>query len=163
VGPVPAVRSGYSETHAALAITAMSIGSFVFQYPLGILADRMNRTTLLAICASSGVVGAILAPFAISTPFATYLLLFVWGGIIMGIYTIGLTLLGERFKGAELASANATYVMLYAVGLLCGPLVEGVALDTWNPHGLMVSLAAITAFYVLFLMFRRGSSSTART
>lgn len=105
----------------------------------------------------------MLAPFAISTPIATYLLLFMWGGIIMGIYTIGLTLLGERFKGAELASANATYVMLYAVGLLCGPLIEGVALDVWNPHGLMVSLAVITAFYVLFLIFRRGSSSAART
>jgi predicted MFS family arabinose efflux permease len=123
----------------------------------------MNRRTLLIICASTGVAGALLAPFAIATPIATYLLLFFWGGIVMGIYTIGLTLLGERFKGAELASANATYVMLYAVGLLCGPLVEGVALDAWNPHGLMVALAAITAFYVLFLMVRRSSSGAART
>jgi len=161
--PVYAVRSGYTETHAALAITAMSVGSFVFQYPLGILADRMNRRTLLVICASTGVAGAILAPFAIATPLATYLLLFIWGGIIMGIYTVGLTLLGERFKGAELASANATYVMLYAVGLLCGPLVEGVALDAWNPHGLMAALAVITAFYVLFLMVRHDSSGAART
>ena len=161
--PVYAVRSGYSEAHAALGVTALSIGSFVFQYPLGILADRMNRRSLLIICASTGVVGALLTPLAIATPIATYLLLFVWGGIIMGIYTIGLTLLGERFKAAELASANATYVMLYAVGLLCGPLVEGPALDAWNPHGLMVALAAITAFYVLFLMVSRGSSSTART
>ena len=34
------------------------------------------------------------------------------------------TLLGERFKGAELASANAANVMLYASGLLLGPLAE---------------------------------------
>jgi MFS family permease len=159
--PVYAVRSGYTETHAALAITAMSIGSFVFQYPLGILADRMNRRTLLIICASTGIVGAVLTPFAIATPILTYVLLFFWGGIIMGVYTIGLTILGERFKGRELASANATYVMLYAIGLLSGPVVEGVALDAWNPHGLMVVLALISAFYVIFLMVRRPSSASA--
>ncbi|MGZ6006191.1 MAG: MFS transporter [Rhizomicrobium sp.] len=153
--PVYAVRSGYTETHAALAITAMSIGSFVFQYPLGILADRMNRRTLLILCASTGVAGAILTPFAIATPILTYLLLFFWGGIIMGVYTIGLTLLGERFKGRDLASANATYVMLYAIGLLSGPMVEGVALDAWNPHGLMVVLALISVFYMIFLMVSR--------
>lgn len=159
--PVYAVRSGYTETHAALAITAMSIGSFVFQYPLGILADRMNRRTLLIICASTGIAGAVLTPFAIATPILTYVLLFFWGGIIMGVYTIGLTILGERFKGRELASANATYVMLYAIGLLSGPVVEGVALDAWNPHGLMVVLALISAFYVIFLMVRRPSSASA--
>ncbi|MGZ6022065.1 MAG: MFS transporter [Rhizomicrobium sp.] len=153
--PVYAVRSGYTETHAALAITAMSIGSFVFQYPLGILADRMNRRTLLILCASTGVAGAILTPFAIATPILTYLLLFFWGGIIMGVYTIGLTLLGERFKGRDLASANATYVMLYAIGLLSGPMVEGVALDAWNPHGLMAVLALISVFYVIFLTVSR--------
>ena len=161
--PVYAVRSGYSETHAALAITAMSIGSFAFQYPLGILADRMNRRSLLIICASTGIAGAVLTPFAVATPILVYALLFFWGGIIMGVYTIGLTILGERFKGRELASANATYVMLYAIGLLGGPMVEGVALDLWNPNGLMVVLAAISAFYVIFLMLRGKRSGRAAT
>jgi MFS family permease len=161
--PVYAVRSGYSDTHAALAITAMSLGSFVFQYPLGMLADHMNRQTLLIICAATGVLGAVLTPLAIGTPSLTYLLLFFWGGIIMGIYTVGLTLLGERFRGRALASANATYVMLYAVGLLGGPMFEGVALDAWNPHGLMVVLALISGFYVLFLTLNRGTPATAQT
>ncbi len=138
--PVYAVRSGYSrDSSAALAITAMSIGSLVFQYPLGYLADRMDRRELLLICASTGIIGAVLTPFLIHWPPAIYTLLFFWGGVVMGIYTIGLTLLGERFKGAELANANAAYVMLYASGLLAGPTIEGVALDAWNPHGLMVA------------------------
>jgi MFS family permease len=158
--PVYAVRSGYSETHAALAITAMSLGSFVFQYPLGMLADRMNRQTLLIVCAATGVLGAVLTPFVVATPSLTYPLLFVWGGLFMGIYTVGLTLLGERFRGRALASANATYVMLYAVGLLGGPVFEGFALDLWNPHGFMVVLALISGLYVLFLMFNRGTPTT---
>ena len=70
----------------------------VFQYPLGMLADRFDRRRLLILCASGGIAGAALTPFAIVVPGAMYVLLFLWGGIIMGIYTIGLTLLGERFR-----------------------------------------------------------------
>lgn len=153
--PVYAVRSGFSEAHAALAVAATSLGSMVFQYPLGMLADRFDRRTLLTICASAGIFGAALTPLAIGSTAATYALLFVWGGLIMGVYTVGLTLVGERFKGAELAGANAAYVMLYALGLLAAPPLEGVALDAWNPTGLMAALAAISLIYVAFLMVRR--------
>ena len=156
--PVYAVRSGFTEAHAALAITATSLGSMVFQYPLGMLADRFDRRTLLIVCASASVAGAGLTPFLIATPLATYALLFMWGGLMMGIYTIGLTLVGQRFKGPELASANAAYVMLYAMGLLAGPPVEGVALDAWNPNGLMVAMASIGVIYVIFLVLRRRAA-----
>jgi MFS family permease len=157
--PVYAVRSGYSETGAALAITATSLGSFLFQWPLGRLADRMDRRTLLTICAASGIFGAVLTPLLAPYPALLYALLFLWGGMVMGIYTTGLTLLGERFKGAELANANAAYVMLYATGLLAGPTFEGAALDAWNPHGLMLVLGLITLIYLGFLLTRRRESA----
>ncbi len=47
--PVYAVRAGYSEAHAALAVTAIAAGSIVFQYPTGWLADRMDRRRLLMV------------------------------------------------------------------------------------------------------------------
>jgi MFS family permease len=149
--PVYAVRSGYSEAHAALAVTAMSVGSMVFQYPIGHLADRIDRRKLLIVCAATGIAGAIVTPFAIAMPLLMYFVLFVWGGWILGVYSIGLTLLGERFNGPELPSANAAFIMSYCVGLLAGPALEGAALDAWNPHGLMVVLGAISVAYVGYL------------
>lgn len=154
--PVYAVRAGFSESGAALAITATSLGSFLFQWPIGWLTDQMDRQRLLLICAATGVFGAALTPFLIMVPPLLYALLFLWGGMVMGIYTVGLMLVGERFRGAELANANAAYVMLYAIGLLAGPSLEGVALDAWNPHGLMLVLGVITLIYVGFLLSRRS-------
>jgi MFS family permease len=150
--PVYAVRSGYTEAHAALCVTAIALGSVVFTYPLGALADRYDRRTLLIICALSGVAGAILVPFAVHTPPVFYLLLLLWGGLVLGVYSVGLTILGERFQGPTLASANAAYVMFYCIGLLLGPASEGAALDVWNPHGLMVMLGVISAGYVVWLL-----------
>lgn len=150
--PVYAVRSGYTEAHAALAVTAMSVGSILFQYPLGMLSDRINRRTLLLICSVIGIAGAIVAPFAVSNPPLLYFVLVIWGGWILGIYSVGLTLLGEQFKGPGLATANAAYIMSYCTGLLAGPALEGAALDAWNPHGLMVVLGTICAVYAGYLL-----------
>ena len=150
--PVYAVRSGYTEAHAALAVTAMSVGSIVFQYPIGFLADRMDRRVLLVICTATGIVGAAVTPFAIAIPKLMYFVLFLWGGWVLGVYSVGLTVLGERFSGPELASANAAFIMCYCMGLLAGPAIEGVALDLWNPHGLLVVLGTISAAYVGYLV-----------
>jgi predicted MFS family arabinose efflux permease len=114
---------------------------------------------LLRLCAGVGVAGAAATPFLIRLPWAIYPMLFVWGGTVFGIYTIGLTLLGQRFQGPELAGANAAYVMLYALGLLAGPPLEGVALDWWNPHGLMAVLAASCLIYMAFLTVRRARAA----
>ena len=153
--PVYAVRLGYTEAHAALVVSAIAIGSVVFQYPIGQLADRIDRRWLLAFCAASGIIGSALTPFAVGTPVLFYLLLLVWGGLILGVYSVSLTLLGQRFKGGALATANAAFVMCYCMGLLAGPAAEGAALDAWNPHGLVVVLGAICAIYVGFLLLPR--------
>jgi MFS family permease len=154
--PVYAVRLGYTEAHAALIATAIAAGSILFQYPIGWLTDHMDRRRLLAICAASGVIGSALTPFAVSVPVLFYLLLLVWGGVILGIYSVGLTLLGERFKGHQLASANAAFVLAYCMGLLVGPAVEGAALQLWDPHGLVAVLGAICLGYLVFLVRPRA-------
>ena len=85
----------------------------------------MDRRLLLALCTSTGIVGALVTPFVIGWPPAYYLLLFLWGGLILGVYSIGLTMLGQRFTGAELVSANAGFIMPYASGRMWGPAAAG--------------------------------------
>lgn len=153
--PVYAVRSGYGEAAAALTVTAIALGSIALQYPIGWLSDRMDRRVLLMLCASTSIVGAALTPLVVHAPYLFYLLLFVWGGLVLGMYSVGLTLLGQQFQGRVLVNANAAFVMSYSAGLLFGPAAEGLALDAWNPHGLLAALAAISIVYIGVLAVRR--------
>ena len=83
--------------------------------------------------------------------------LFVWGGIIGGLYMIGLAELGARYEGAELASANAAFVMFYATGMLIGPPLLGRALDASPHYGLFGGMAALIALdLVVFIAFSRA-------
>ena len=48
-------------------------------------------------------------------------------------FTVGLTLLGERFRDVELVAANAVYSLLFGLGGLAGPFLAGVAMDRYGP------------------------------
>ncbi|MEJ8573410.1 MFS transporter [Microbaculum marinum] len=148
------IRGGMGETQAALLITMAGLGNVVSQIPLGLIADRTNRTLAMAVCAALGFVGAALLPFTIDTPWLIFSIIFVWGGISAGLYTIGLTQLGARFTGADLAAANGLFVMLYALGMIIGPPIAGVAMDAWPGFGMPMAIALFFGLYSAMAFIR---------
>jgi len=148
------IGTGMTETAAALLITMAGLGNLLFQIPIGIFADRANRTLTLAVCGAFGFAGAAALPFAIGSPWALFAIIFLWGGLSAGLYTVGLTQLGARFSGADLAAANSLFVMLYAVGMLVGPAVGGVAMDVWPVGGLPFAIAAFFGLYAVMAFAR---------
>jgi MFS family permease len=77
-------------------------------------------------------------------------ILFLWGGVVAGLYTIGLAHLGSELTGRELASANAAFVFCYAIGMLAGPQAVGVGMDMLGPKGFPMTLGVFFAAYALF-------------
>jgi MFS family permease len=83
--------------------------------------------------------------------------------LISGLYTVGLAMLGERFTGIDLATANAAFVVMYAFGMLVGPPVLGAGLDIWNPHGAPVVVAVMCAAYAIAAALWAGGSRAAKS
>ena len=140
---------GMTESAAALLITAIGLGNMVLQIPIGLLADRVNRNLLLVLCSTGACAGIGLVFLSIGSYPVLFGVFFIAGGLAAGLYTVGLTLLGTRFSGAELASANGLFVMMYAVGMIIGPLTSGAAMQIAPSHGLLVVLAALFGGYAL--------------
>jgi MFS family permease len=148
--PLYGTESGYDQASAARLLTWFYIGNVGLQFPLGYVADRFGRFRLLRLCVAGTLIGAILLPllFAQELPLRTMLLL--WGGMTMGIYTLSLALLGERFKPGDLSAANAAYVMMYEFGGLGGPVMAGGMMDMMGRHGLPLFAVIITALYLIY-------------
>jgi MFS family permease len=148
--PVWGVRVGLGETLAASCLTAIYFGAIALQLPIGWLSDKLARVTALRLCAGIGLLGAglVLLLGGVAVP-ALFLLLFLWGGFATGIYPVALSMAGERFSASELVTANAAMIIAYGLGAFVGPAVGGVAMDLWNPAGLLALLtllfAALTA------------------
>ena len=146
--PVFGVNAGYGVAAAALLVSAMAAGSIALQIPIGLLADRTDRRRVLALCALIGLGGGLAMPLASANPLLLFCILFLWGGVVAGLYTVGLTHLGARFSGSDLASANAAFIMMYSLGAVVGPASAGALMRLTPLWGLPMAIVIFMAFYV---------------
>jgi MFS family permease len=154
---VYAVRQGTSEASATLLLSAWAIGNIVLVPALGWLSDRQDRRIVLMGCALASTAAALSMPFFQGVGASTLSVVFLWGGFVSALYALGLTHLGERFTGHELASANSAFAILYAAGVMAGPALGGIAMDAWNPHGLIAILALIPAVFAALAGWRAAT------
>jgi MFS family permease len=156
--PVYGTRIGYTETDAALLLTAVGLGNVLMQIPLGLLSDRIgDRRHLLIACALIGLAGMIALPFVSHDWHLTAGVLFLWGGVVAGLYTVGLAHLGSRLSGRDLASANAAFVLCYGIGMLAGPQAIGIGMDLFGPNGFAYAIMVFFAAYLVLGFMRLGS------
>jgi MFS family permease len=150
--PIFAKAEGFTEAQSGILLSTMAIGNVVFQIPVGVLSDRLrDRRKLLTAIGSVGLIGSLLLPFVTRDWLVFSVLLLVFGGAIAGLYTVGLSHLGSRFRGAELAGANAAFIFSYAVGTVAGPQAIGTAMDIFGKSNGYAW--AISGFFVAFVLF----------
>jgi len=141
-----------------------AVAAVFFQYPIGWLADKVNRSWLLIVCVLLLLISIFLFPLLIEggrypwwnpRALALWAVVTIWAGSMGGIFTVGITLLGERFRGVELVSANAVFSVLFGVGGLLGPFIVGTAMSTIGPSGFPLSLFFAVMIYALFALYRQ--------
>jgi len=153
--PIYGGRIGYSEADAALLLSMIGLGNVLLQIPLGMLSDRMrDRRFLLFACAAAGLAGMLVLPFIATNWYLLAAMLFVWGGAVAALYTVGLAHLGSKLSGRDLASANAAFVFCYGVGMIVGPQAIGIGMDLFGPGGFGWTLALFFVAYMALTTLR---------
>ncbi|MGJ3262884.1 MAG: MFS transporter [Salinarimonas sp.] len=152
--PIYGVAIGLTAEGAAFLVSLVALGNVALQIPIGMLSDKVDRRMLLLLAALVGVAGSLAMPAVAGAPILFPALLFVWGGVVGALYTVGLAHLGARFSGPDLASANAAFVILYNVGMMVGPPVIGGGLDLVRPHGFAYATALLFAAYLAVVAAR---------
>jgi len=153
--PVYDTRLGHSEYAARVLLMIAALGNALFQYPMGMLADKMNRDKLSIILMGIAFIGPVLMALVGGNFVLLAILAFFYVGLSTALYTVGLVQLGERFKGHQLAAANAGFIMAYGVGSLIIPPLAGKMMDIYNPQGFMWTMAALGLFGLLVVTLRR--------
>ncbi|WP_395642274.1 MFS transporter [Rudaea sp.] len=151
-------NQGWSEAEAMRLVTALMIGAIVLQLPIGMLADRMNRPRLVMLLAIVSALGALAWPFVLANAPLAYATVFVWGGVFVGIYTVMLAIVGERFSGAELVGIYAMMGLAWGVGALVGPSSVGLGMQLSRTWGLPIVVATGCALFAAFMAARRRSA-----
>lgn len=146
-----AIQLGWQDDAATRLMTCMMIGAILLQLPIGWLADKMNRMRLVRILAGGAALGALAWPLALNSTILTYALLFFWGGAFVGVYTVMLAVVGDRFQGTRLVGIYAAMGLTWGLGALLGPVLAGLAME-WTRHGLAY-FAFLSCFAFLLVSF----------
>jgi MFS family permease len=152
-----AEKLGWLETEATQLMSCMMIGAIVMQLPIGWIGDKVDRRRMIIALAALAVAGALVWPWALRSSWTTYPLLFLWGGVFVGIYTIMLTIVGSRFAGSQLVGIYAAMGLMWGAGALVGPVFAGIAMQ-WFSHGLPLFVAFACGCFLVAAM-RSGKTT----
>jgi len=141
--PLYILRHGILETTASLMLAVLIVGNVLLQIPIGWLADRMPRGQLLGWLAFGTVLGSLLLSWLIQGALLIWPMLFVWGAVAFGTYTVAMVELGHRFSGGHLLAGNSVFGLMWGLGGIVGPSVAGTAMDLFGPKGLPVTLGVL--------------------
>lgn len=148
------LRNGLSLTDAALLLTFFNVGSILLEVPIGYLSDRFDNRYMIVICTFLCMVCAVYLPMAIYVNYQAWILAFVWGGVVGAIYSLALTIIGERFEGEELIAANAGYSVMEGLGGTAGILLIGFSMDYLGSDGLPYVIMFSAILYFSFALTR---------
>jgi MFS family permease len=154
------IKLGLSLSDSANLLTVLILANVFFQLPIGWLADHYSHQRLLFYCALMAAVALLVLP-----PLMGSLLMWptlaIIGAAGMGLYTVALISLGDRFTGTELIDGMSAFSVIWGIGALFGSVMGGWAMAEFGPHGLPVSLAIVFAFLSLGLVWRQITRSKA--
>ena len=64
------------------------------------------------------------------------------------IYALGVVLIGERFKGAQLAAATTAFSACWGAGTMLGPLLVGIGMDKLGNDSMVLIIFAMFVVYL---------------
>jgi MFS family permease len=139
------LEQGLSSDQAVLTLSLIKLGNIALQLPLGWIADRTPRSSVLLGCVLATGLGAALLPTIDLTSWLAWPYLLIWGASSFGIYTTSLVLIGERLAGPRLVVATAAFGAMWGLGVLGGSALTGWLMATMGAIGLPASIATVCA------------------
>ena len=139
---------------AFLLPIAGGLGTVIMQYPLAIISEQLGNRRTAYLATTFGIISCSLIPFFLDSMTVSILLTFFGCGLVYFMYTISLAILSERFKGDQLISANASFIVLFEISNLIGPMIAGYFLDISAKYGLSFFLIVVGITYILVAKIR---------
>ncbi len=159
VAPAYGILIGLDQKWAILLTAGIQIGALVLQWPLGLLADRVESRIIMLSATISVVLctlalGAVLLfalPHSRLWLFGLFALI---GAGSMPIYTVAVAHAYFRLGRERALGLSAQLLFLWATGSAIGPLVSASFMQGLGPQGLLIYLGLLSAAAAICLAFR---------
>lgn len=159
LGALYAGRVGMDTGQIASFMSLVIVAGALFQWPMGVLSDRVDRRLALVIVAGTAAVGGLLMALLSGSP--TWLLVgaAIFGAGSFSVYPTVVAHLIDHLRKEEVLSGNAGLLMLQGVGSAIGPALAGWLMGVTSTLMLPLYFAVMFAASALFSLLRWRDTS----
>ncbi|WP_233448918.1 MFS transporter [Paenilisteria weihenstephanensis] len=160
--PIVGLRDGIPQAMVVTIISSFSVGTILFQVPIGILSDRVGRAKVLPIFVGAGAVVFFVTAF-VSNSIVLIGMFFVLGILLGSMYSLGLSYMTDLTPLELLPAGNILVGMSFSLGSIIGPSTTGIMIGLFgnDVFYFVITGLLIAAFLALFFGNIRKNSSLA--
>ncbi|MEM2146000.1 MAG: MFS transporter [Candidatus Jordarchaeaceae archaeon] len=148
-----------SATQVGILLAILLLIGALFQYPMGIVSDRMNKTKLTII----GMGGS--AALLFTTPFIPTLIIMALVVLIIGFFSVtadapALALGTEAGRKYGMATVLSLYDTSVGIGMVAGPVISGFFVDNFGINSIFYlwSIVVFIALIICYIDLRKKKS-----
>ena len=156
-------EKGLTVAEISAFVAAIYVGGLVFQLPIGIASDRMDRRKLITALTAFGSVvsaSAILLPASFGMILALGLLV---GGVANPLYSLLIAYTNDHIESDDMAAASGGLIFINGMGAMVGPLAIGWLMGRFGADaffGYIAILMGLISVYAVYRMSQRPGPSS---
>ncbi|NYT66333.1 MFS transporter [Alcaligenaceae bacterium] len=152
LAPVYAIKHNMNSGQVAVWLAASVAAGLMSQWPLGWLADRINRISMIRVNGVALLVltiplwGWLSMPFWLLVMFSCAI-----GAMQFTLYPLGAAFANDNIEPERRVGLSAIVYMVYGLGACLGPLLVGVLMDQFNSDIYYIFVSACALTLLLFV------------
>ncbi|MFL5334499.1 MAG: MFS transporter [Geminicoccaceae bacterium] len=161
--PIYGTRLGLAPAFVVWLLTAFQLGSFVCQWPLGRLSDRVDRRMVIAGCVLAVAALSVVAALAGGRQDWLVSVYFLLGASTLTFYAVAVAHAADFAEPDQMVGVSSSLLLAWAAGAAAGPTLAAPFIDLLGPPGLFLYsllIAVGLAAFVLWRMTRRAAPAT---
>ena len=132
-----------------------TLAAIVFQYPIGRISDHIDRRWVIAGAAIlSGLFGLPLSLMPEMEIGPLYLFAGLTCGLALPIYSLSIAHTNDHLNRQEIVSASSRLVLIFGSGLVLGPYISTVVVETFGATTMFLQLACVQGLIALLAFSR---------
>ena len=156
LAPVYAIKQGLSSNQVAIFLAAAVASGLLFQWPVGWLADRIDRVGMIRLNALIlSLVSIPLWGWWTFPYWALVLFSCAFGILQFTLYPLGAAFANDNVDPERRVGLSAILYTVYGLGACVGPLVAGVLMRELNTSVYFVFVSGCAFILVLFVRPQR--------
>lgn len=148
MGPIFCQKINLSVSQLSSFMTVVALGGLFFQWPIGTISDRFDRSLVIPVLKGLFAVVSGLMIVAAQSSFGIFMVVSsVFGGLLFSIYPVAVARAHDMFEPKDVVSVSSALLLFYGIGSVLGPVASSTVITLLDsPDGFFVCLTMVSAF-----------------